>query len=105
MPTAAARISPKLLKVIVRLDDPSKPIAETARKVAAEAERSGQTRPSYERIRQLVHDIRRARVRRGPSTAQVLFEVAVGVRHPEALLDQVSGVGLPPYDEAAGLPP
>jgi hypothetical protein len=33
----------------------------------------------------------------------VLLEVAVGARPADALLEHVSGVGLPPYDETAGL--
>lgn len=103
MPVGAARVTPKLLAMIARLDDPSQPIAETARRVGAEAERLGLTRPSYERVRRLVHEARRMRRRRGPSTAQVLLEVAVGARPADALLEHVSGVGLPPYDETAGL--
>jgi hypothetical protein len=100
---SAARLSPELVALIARLDDHSLPIAETARRVGAEAERLGLTRPSYERVRRLVHESRRSRRRRGPTTAQVLLEVAVGARAPDALLDHVSGVGLPPYDEAAGI--
>jgi hypothetical protein len=92
----AARVTPKLVAVIARLDDPSLPIAETARRVGAEADRLGLTRPSYERVRRLVHESRRLQRRRGPTTAQVLFEVAVGARPAEALLEHVSGVGVPP---------
>lgn len=103
VPVGAARVTPKLLAVIARLDDPSQPIAETARRVGAEAERLALTRPSYERVRLLVHEVRRTRRRRGPGTAQVLLEVAVGARPPDALLEHVSGVGLPPHNETAGL--
>jgi hypothetical protein len=102
MPTAAARIPPRLLEAILRLDDPKLPIAEVARRVGAEADRLGVTRPSYERIRLLVHEARRVR-KRGPSTAEVLFDVWMRTRPPDALLDHISGVGLGPYDEAEGV--
>jgi hypothetical protein len=53
----------------------------------------GYTRPSYEQIRVLVHQSRR--VRRGPSTSSILVDIAMRVRPPEALLDHVSGIGVP----------
>jgi hypothetical protein len=91
--TIAPRISPRLLDALVRFDKPSVPIAETCRQGGREAERLGLPRPSYERIRELVHDARR--LRRGPSTASVLLDVAVRARPPEALLDHLAGVGVP----------
>ncbi|MDP9490823.1 MAG: hypothetical protein M3P42_01260 [Actinomycetota bacterium] len=93
MPRFAARMSPRLLETLVRTDDRSIPIAETCRRVGNEAERIGLTRPSYERVRLLVHESRR--LRRGPSTASVLADVAFRVRAPEALVDHLSGVGVP----------
>jgi hypothetical protein len=92
MPTIAPRISPRLLEAIVRFDDRTLPIAETSRRVGCEAERLGLPRPSYERVRELVHEMRR--VRRGPSTASVLVDIAFRLRPPEALLDHVSGIGV-----------
>jgi hypothetical protein len=86
-------MSPGLLETLVRADGPSVPIAETCRRVGSEAERIGLTRPSYERVRLLVHESRR--IRRGPSTAKVLADVALRVRPPEAVLDHLSGVGVP----------
>ena len=77
----------------MRLDDEKVPIAETYRRVAAEAERLGLMRPSYQRIRVLVHQSRR--LRRGPSTASVLLDVATRVRPPDAFLKHISGVGVP----------
>jgi molybdopterin biosynthesis enzyme len=91
----APRISHRLLDALVRLDDPTVPIAETYRRVAAEAVRSGLPRPSYQRIRVLVHESRRLRRRRGPTTAAVLLDVALRVRAPDAVLDHLSGVGVP----------
>jgi hypothetical protein len=93
VPTIAPRISPRLVEAIVRFDDRSIPIAETCRRVGAEAERLQLTRPSYQRVRELVHQARR--VRRGPTTASVLVDVAFRARPPDAILDQLSGVGVP----------
>jgi hypothetical protein len=86
-------MSPRLLETLVRSDDRSVPIAETCRRVGAEADRIGVARPSYERVRLLVHESRR--IRRGPSTATVLADVALRARPPEAVLDHLSGVGVP----------
>jgi hypothetical protein len=91
----AARIPEPLYRRLVKLDDESVPIAETYRRLAAEAERRGLTRPSYERVRVLVHQSRRWRRNRGPSTASVLVDVAFRLRPPKAVLDQLSGVGVP----------
>jgi hypothetical protein len=93
VPTIAPRISPRLIKALVRFDDRAVPIAETNRRVGREAERLGLPRPSYERIRELVHEARR--IRRGPTTASVLLDVAFRARPPDAVLDHISGVGVP----------
>jgi hypothetical protein len=87
----AARIPDRLYERLVKLDDESVPIAETYRRVAAEAERLGLIRPSYERIRVLVHQSRRWRRAKGPTTASVLADVAFQLRPPGAVLDQVAG--------------
>jgi len=63
MVTMAPRISGRLIEAIVRFDDRRRPIAETYRRVGAEAERLGLTRPSYQRIRELVHEVRNLRPR------------------------------------------
>jgi hypothetical protein len=86
-------MSPRLLETLVKADSPSVPIAETCRRVGREADRIGLARPSYERVRLLVHESRR--IRRGPSTASVLADIAFRVRPPEAVLDHVSGIGVP----------
>jgi hypothetical protein len=93
MITFAPRISPRLIEALVKLDDTSVPIAETCRRVGAEAQRLGLPRPSYQRVRELVHASRR--LHRCPSTAAVLVDVAFRARAPEALLDHVSGIGVP----------
>jgi hypothetical protein len=91
--TLAPRIRKELLEAVVRYDKRTHPIAETHRRVGREADRLGLTRPSYQRVRELVHEYRR--IRRGPSTASVLMDVALRVRPPEAVLDHLSGVGVP----------
>ena len=93
VPRLAARIPDRLYRKLVKLDDRAVPIAETYRRLAAEAERLGLTRPSYERIRVLVHESRRRN--RGPSTASVLLDVNFRLRPPEAILDHLSGTGVP----------
>jgi hypothetical protein len=92
----APRFSPRLIDAIVRLDDRRVPIAEVNRRVGQEAERLGVRRPSYQRVRVLVHQLRR--VRKRPRTAAVLLEVAVRARPPDAFLDHISGVGVEPLD-------
>jgi len=72
--TFAARIAPSLLESIVGLDDERTPIAELCRRIGAEAERRGLTRPSYERVRELVHEIRRLRAI-PPSTRALIAEI------------------------------
>jgi hypothetical protein len=89
----APRISPRLLHALDRLDDRRLPIAEINRRLGAEAERLGLRRPSYERVRELVHRLRW--LRRGPSTGRVLLEISMRARPPSAFLDHVSGIGVP----------
>ena len=89
----APRISPRLLSALARIDDGRLSFAEVNRRLGAEAERLCLLRPSYQRVRVLVHLLRRLRV--GPSAAQVLWEVAWRVRPLEVVLDLVSGVGVP----------
>jgi hypothetical protein len=92
MPAAAPRINRRLLEALVRFDDRTVPIAVTYRRVGAEADRRGLTRPSYQRIRVLVHEARRRHVQRGPSTGQLLLEVMAQSRSPEALIDRAAGI-------------
>jgi len=90
MTTAAPRIRPALLRALTRLDDSSIPIAEVSRRVGAEADALGLTRPSYERVRELVHLSRRLkRARRGPSVLQLFIETGMHVRGVQSLKDQL----------------
>jgi hypothetical protein len=82
-----------VLEALVRLDDRAVPMAETYRRVAAVAERHGYTRPSYQRIRVLIHEARRAR--RAPSMTSVLLDVMSRARPPEALVDHAARIPLP----------
>ena len=81
----------------MRFDDPRVPIAETCRRVGAEAERMQLPRPSYERVRVLVHALRAVRppAWHAPLAPGVLLNVAFRVRSPFALLDLIAGIRLP----------
>lgn len=90
----APRIPQRLLEALARVDNPSLPIAEINRRLGAEAERLGLRRPSYQRVRVLVHQLRRWR--RRPTTTSVLVDIAFRARPFDALLDHVSGIGVVP---------
>jgi hypothetical protein len=69
------------------------PIAEVRRLLGAEAQRLGLSRPSYERVRVLVHELRARRAE--PTTADVLWDVTTRVRPPDAVAKHIAGT-LPP---------
>jgi hypothetical protein len=92
--TFAPRFPPRLIEAIVRLDDRAVPIAEVNRRVGEEAERLGLHRPSYQRVRELIHQSRSLR-RARPTTAEVLVDVALRVRPPTAVADYLAGLNLP----------
>lgn len=77
------------------LDDPDLPIAEINRRLGEHAERLGLRRPSYQRVRELVHELRILRRHRGPTTTQVILDILFRTRPPDAFLDHISGVGVP----------
>jgi hypothetical protein len=94
----APRISRRLVEAIVRFDDRSRPIADTYRRVGAEAERLGLTRPSYQRIRELVHQARS--IRRGPSANDFLrLALVMNAGNPGELIDSLRGVGIRPLPQ------
>jgi hypothetical protein len=71
----APRFSPRLLDAIERLATHRGPIAEINRQVGAEAERMGLPRPSYQRVRELVHEARE--LQHGyVSATQLMLEIA-----------------------------
>jgi hypothetical protein len=98
MVTMAPRISHRLIEAIVRLDDRSRPIAETHRRVGAEADRLGLTRPSYQRIRELVHESRRIR-RHDLSTGELIWELIRPPLHAEAGIDRMQLLGVRPLTQ------
>jgi hypothetical protein len=85
-----ARISAQVRSEIERLAEGSQSAAEITRSVGVTAERLGQRRPSYERVRTIVREVR-CRPRR-PSTTDVLLDVAFRVKHPNALLEHLAGL-------------
>jgi hypothetical protein len=82
---AAPRIDPRLLAALARLDKPGRPIADTHRRLGSTAERLGLPRPSYEQVRVLVHALRARR--RGPGVGELLLDIALQKRPPEAVID------------------
>jgi hypothetical protein len=91
MTPAAPRIDSRLVAAVERLDDPSAPIAETNRRVGVVARELGLIRPSYEQVRTFVHRARRRG--RGPSTGDILLDIAFRSRPPTALLDHLADTG------------
>src|SRR5262245_38562936 len=90
----APRISGRLIEAIVRFDDSSRPIAETYRRVGGEAERLGLTRPSYQRVRVLVHQVRNLRPRL--SVSDVIRIVCAPVRGAGEGVERLGGLGVGP---------
>jgi len=86
----APRLSVRLRDEIERLARKPYRAAEICRAVGKTAEELGFRRPSYEQVRLLVREARR-RPRR-VSTGEVLLDVALRVRQPDAFLKHVSGV-------------
>jgi hypothetical protein len=86
----APRISGRLRDEIDRLASKPFRAAEICRAVGEIADEQGFRRPSYEQVRLLVGQARR-RPRR-VSTGEVLLDVALRVRPPNAFVQHVSGV-------------
>jgi len=82
--SSAPRLDSRLVRVIVQLDDPTVPIAETYRRSREHAARFGIPRPSYECFRILVHDARRAK-RRRRAHRDTLIRVALYLDPVDAL--------------------
>jgi hypothetical protein len=103
MVTMAPRIRPALIEAIIRLDDRRLPIAEVYRRVAAEAESLGLTRPSYQRIRELVHEVRNRRPRM--SVSDVINLLYARPRHPEDGIRLMMKLGVRPIPDLLGFAP
>ena len=90
----APRISGRLIEAIVRFDDRGRPIAETYRRVGVEAERLGLTRPSYQRVRELVHQVRNMRPRL--SVSDLVRIVCTPLRGTDDGLERLAELGVRP---------
>jgi hypothetical protein len=66
MPSAAPTVSRRLAAVVARQARPGVVFADVWRDVGAEADRLGLSRPSYEQVRVLAHDVIARRLRRTP---------------------------------------
>jgi hypothetical protein len=88
----APRIPPRLVQALSKLDDRSVPIAETYRRLGEKADRMGITRPSYQRIRELVHQLRR--IHRDSRVVGFAWRLAVRRRPFEVFLGHASGIAV-----------
>lgn len=93
MTASGPRISPRLLAELERVDADDLPIAEVARRVGLAAARLGLAQPSYERVRELVHEARRRRGRR--TTADAALRVILRADPPSAFVDHLAGLDGP----------
>ena len=85
---SAPRIGDRLRREIESHASAHVPIAEIGRRVGETAERLGVPRPSYERVRTLVHEARRLRYQ---NTAGVLVDVTFRTAPPTAVVEHLSG--------------
>jgi hypothetical protein len=85
MPQFAPRLPARLLDEIERQSKRRVPIAEINRSVGEKAVGMGLPRPSYERVRVLVHEARRLRRSAPPSVSTVALQVAFRARPPQAI--------------------
>jgi hypothetical protein len=91
---AAPRLDPRLIELVLRIDDPSVPIAEVYRRSREHAANLGFPRPSYEGFRRLVHATRRERHRRR-ANREILIRMALYLDGPEAVSRIEHGSHLP----------
>jgi len=75
-----SHFSPRLLDEVEALSERSLPIAEINRRVGTKAQGLGVTKPSYERVRELVHEARE--LQRGYVSALELFIDVALTRSP-----------------------
>jgi hypothetical protein len=88
---SAPRLDLRLVRAIEKLDDPARPIAETRRRVGVVADALGLPRPSYERVRQLVH---LHRMSAAVPTRSALVDLAFNTRAADQVLaDLLAGEG------------
>jgi hypothetical protein len=90
---SAPRFDPRLQAGLEGIAAEQHSIAEIWRRIGELASFLGIPRPSYEQIRILVHEHRRGRL--APSTGEILLDIAVRSRTPDALIQRAAGT-LPP---------
>ncbi|HST25893.1 MAG TPA: hypothetical protein VLJ76_07870, partial [Gaiellaceae bacterium] len=81
----AARVDSRLLAALARIDESDRPMAETYRRLGLVADALAVPRPSYERVRYLIHEHRRQRLR--PGVGDLLLDIAFRNRPPDAVID------------------
>jgi hypothetical protein len=86
--TAAPRIDERLVAALGRLDDPTLPIAEINRRLGVVSEALGLTRPSYQQVRVIVHQLRSQS--RSPRVGETLLDISFRVKPPTAILDALA---------------
>jgi hypothetical protein len=80
------RLDARLVEAIRTLDDRRVSIAETRRRVGTLAASLGLPRPSYERVRQLVHEHRRQRAR---SRLEPALDLVFNTRPADAVVAEL----------------
>ena len=95
MPAAAPRISVQLVAAMARIDDGTRPIAETHRRVGVVADHLGLPRPCYEQVRTIVHLIRAER--RDPRIGELLLAAAFSGRVKKPILDVIEALSREPF--------
>jgi hypothetical protein len=88
MPASAPRVDSRLVAALRRLDDGELPVAELNRRLGSIAQALGLAQPSYQCVRLLVRKIRRCR--EVPGIGELLLDIALRNRPPEAILDYLS---------------
>jgi hypothetical protein len=96
---SATRLTPELVRLAEQLARKDHCAADIHRAVGARAGELGVPRPSYERTRQLVYEIRLEPIE--PGWGEVLTDVAWRVRPIYAIEQKATGTW--PMDEDAGL--
>jgi hypothetical protein len=89
-----ARLDRQLIEAIIRVDDPSVPIAESYRRSRDAAARLDVPRPSYECFRVIIHAARRERARR-KANRDIVIRTALYLEGPQALNRLEFGSHLP----------
>jgi hypothetical protein len=96
---SSTRFTTELVRLVERLAREDLSAADIHRALGVRAAELGVPRPSYERTRQLVYEIRLEPI--VPSWGEVLVDVGLRLRTPDVILDKASAAW--PMDEDAGL--